>query len=155
MKSFSQQGGIQGGLGATFPSHATFPHYAIPQGLPYHVYGYLLLLSPPAVMDGSLLKKKRKGESHACLTCIVKCHLGPWSRVNGHVSFLSCMPLPLASLTHNHKVVMRALVSSDTLTHDSSPITCALQRESTQCHTHTHTHTHTLQIERNLAVALH
>ncbi|OEL13854.1 hypothetical protein BAE44_0025127 [Dichanthelium oligosanthes] len=40
MKSFSQQAGIQGGLGAAFPSHATFPHYAIPQGLPYHVYGY-------------------------------------------------------------------------------------------------------------------
>ena len=47
MKSFSQQAGIQGGLGAAFPSHATFPHYAIPQGLPYHVYGYLSLsLSP-------------------------------------------------------------------------------------------------------------
>ncbi|AQK99157.1 RNA-binding (RRM/RBD/RNP motifs) family protein [Zea mays] len=40
MKSFSQQAGIQGGLGAAFPSHATFPHYAIPQGLPYHIYGY-------------------------------------------------------------------------------------------------------------------
>ncbi|KAK3162628.1 hypothetical protein QOZ80_1BG0091740 [Eleusine coracana subsp. coracana] len=40
MKSFSQQAGIQGGLGAAFSSHATFPHYAIPQGLPYHVYGY-------------------------------------------------------------------------------------------------------------------
>ena len=45
MKSFSQQAGIQGGLGAAFPSHATFPHYAIPQGLPYHVYGYSLSLS--------------------------------------------------------------------------------------------------------------
>ncbi|KAM0890876.1 hypothetical protein ACQ4PT_026768 [Festuca glaucescens] len=40
MKSFSQQAGIQGALGAAFPSQATFPHYAIPQGLPYHVYGY-------------------------------------------------------------------------------------------------------------------
>ncbi|ONM35940.1 RNA-binding (RRM/RBD/RNP motifs) family protein [Zea mays] len=40
MKSFNQQAGIQGGLGAAFPSHATFPHYAIPQGLPFHVYGY-------------------------------------------------------------------------------------------------------------------
>jgi hypothetical protein len=39
MKSFSQQAGIQGALGAAFPSQATFPHYAIPQGLPYHVYG--------------------------------------------------------------------------------------------------------------------
>ena len=45
MKSFSQQAGIQGGLGAAFPSHATFPHYTIPQGLPYHVYGYSLSLS--------------------------------------------------------------------------------------------------------------
>ncbi|XP_048565365.1 RNA-binding protein 24-A-like isoform X3 [Triticum urartu] len=43
MKSFGQQqaaAGIQGALGAAFPSQATFPHYAIPQGLPYHVYGY-------------------------------------------------------------------------------------------------------------------
>ncbi|XP_062207641.1 uncharacterized protein LOC133909290 isoform X2 [Phragmites australis] len=40
MKSFSQQTGIQGALGAAFPPHATFPHYATPQGLPYHVYGY-------------------------------------------------------------------------------------------------------------------
>ena len=42
MKSFGQQqaaAGIQGALGAAFPSQATFPHYAIPQGLPYHVYG--------------------------------------------------------------------------------------------------------------------
>jgi hypothetical protein len=47
MKSFSQQAGIQGGLGAAFPSHATFPHYAIPQGLPYHIYGYPSL--PPSL----------------------------------------------------------------------------------------------------------
>ncbi|KAL2497553.1 RNA-binding (RRM/RBD/RNP motif) family protein [Abeliophyllum distichum] len=37
------QGGFQaggGGLGAAFASAATFPHYAIQQGIPYNVYGY-------------------------------------------------------------------------------------------------------------------
>ncbi|XP_044511406.1 RNA-binding protein 38 isoform X2 [Mangifera indica] len=29
-----------GGLGTTFPSSATFPHYAIQQGIPYNLYGY-------------------------------------------------------------------------------------------------------------------
>ncbi|XP_008786462.1 RNA-binding protein 24 isoform X1 [Phoenix dactylifera] len=38
MKSF--QAGLQGGLGTAFPSPATFPHYAIQQGIPYNVYGY-------------------------------------------------------------------------------------------------------------------
>lgn len=35
-------GGFQaaGGLGTAFPSAATFPHYAIQQGIPYNVYGY-------------------------------------------------------------------------------------------------------------------
>ncbi|XP_042495379.1 RNA-binding protein 24-B-like isoform X1 [Macadamia integrifolia] len=32
--------GLQGGVGAAFPSTATFPHYAIQQGIPYNVYGY-------------------------------------------------------------------------------------------------------------------
>ncbi|XXG72184.1 hypothetical protein AAC387_Pa07g1336 [Persea americana] len=32
--------GLQGGVGAAFPSFATFPHYAIQQGVPYNVYGY-------------------------------------------------------------------------------------------------------------------
>ncbi|URE12790.1 ATP-dependent protease La (LON) domain [Musa troglodytarum] len=42
MKSFQAAGGIQGGMGTTFPSPAaTFPaHYAIQQGLPYYVYGF-------------------------------------------------------------------------------------------------------------------
>lgn len=39
------QGGFQtaaggGGLGTAFPSAATFPHYAIQQGIPYNLYGY-------------------------------------------------------------------------------------------------------------------
>ncbi|XP_009421154.2 uncharacterized protein LOC104000755 isoform X1 [Musa acuminata AAA Group] len=40
MKSF--QAGLQGGVGTAFPSPAaaTFPHYAIQQGLPYYVYGF-------------------------------------------------------------------------------------------------------------------
>jgi hypothetical protein len=29
-----------GGVGSAFPSAATFPHYAIQQGIPYNVYGY-------------------------------------------------------------------------------------------------------------------
>ncbi|XP_059297369.1 uncharacterized protein LOC132050236 isoform X3 [Lycium ferocissimum] len=29
-----------GGLGTAFPSAATFPHYAIQQGIPYNFYGY-------------------------------------------------------------------------------------------------------------------
>ncbi|XP_022885786.1 probable RNA-binding protein ARP1 [Olea europaea var. sylvestris] len=33
------QGGFQAG-GAAFASAATFPHYAIQQGIPYNVYGY-------------------------------------------------------------------------------------------------------------------
>uniref|UniRef100_A0A5B6ZC04 Putative RNA-binding protein 24 isoform X2 n=1 Tax=Davidia involucrata TaxID=16924 RepID=A0A5B6ZC04_DAVIN len=32
--------GFQGGVGTAFPSAATFPHYAIQQGVPYNVYGY-------------------------------------------------------------------------------------------------------------------
>ncbi|XP_038989947.1 RNA-binding protein 24 isoform X1 [Phoenix dactylifera] len=32
--------GLQGGMGTVFPSPATFPHYAIQQGIPYNVYGY-------------------------------------------------------------------------------------------------------------------
>ncbi|OAY71657.1 putative RNA-binding protein ARP1 [Ananas comosus] len=40
MKSF-HAAGLQGGMGAAFPSApATFPHYAIQQGIPYNVYGY-------------------------------------------------------------------------------------------------------------------
>ncbi|XP_010912663.1 uncharacterized protein [Elaeis guineensis] len=39
MKSF-QAGQLQGGMGTAFPSPATFPHYAIQQGIPYNVYGY-------------------------------------------------------------------------------------------------------------------
>ncbi|XP_077249680.1 uncharacterized protein LOC143889389 isoform X2 [Tasmannia lanceolata] len=31
---------VQGGVGAAFPSAATFPHYAVQQGIPYNVYGY-------------------------------------------------------------------------------------------------------------------
>ncbi|KAM3303583.1 RNA-binding protein 24-B [Capsicum chacoense] len=31
---------VAGGLGTTFPSAATFPHYAIQQGIPYNLYGY-------------------------------------------------------------------------------------------------------------------
>ncbi|KAK9265895.1 hypothetical protein L1049_028593 [Liquidambar formosana] len=36
----SFQTGFQGGVGTTFPSAATFPHYAIQQGIPYNIYGY-------------------------------------------------------------------------------------------------------------------
>ncbi|KAF3787565.1 putative RNA-binding protein [Nymphaea thermarum] len=32
--------GLQGGLGSPYPSSATFPHYAIQQGIPYNLYGY-------------------------------------------------------------------------------------------------------------------
>ncbi|RWR92714.1 RNA-binding protein 24 isoform X1 [Cinnamomum micranthum f. kanehirae] len=32
--------GVQGGVGTAFPSAATFPHYAIQQGIPYNVFGY-------------------------------------------------------------------------------------------------------------------
>lgn len=33
-----------GGVGSTFPSAATFPHYAIQQGIPYNLYGYVYML---------------------------------------------------------------------------------------------------------------
>jgi len=36
----SFQTGFGGGVGSAFPSAATFPHYAIQQGIPYNVYGY-------------------------------------------------------------------------------------------------------------------
>ncbi|KAA8521119.1 hypothetical protein F0562_011728 [Nyssa sinensis] len=32
--------GFQSGVGTAFPSAATFPHYAVQQGIPYNVYGY-------------------------------------------------------------------------------------------------------------------
>lgn len=35
-----QAAGFQGGMGTAFPSAATFPHYAIQQGIPYNLYGY-------------------------------------------------------------------------------------------------------------------
>lgn len=40
MKSFGA--GLQSGVGTAFtsPAAATFPHYAIQQGIPYNVYGY-------------------------------------------------------------------------------------------------------------------
>ncbi|XP_010252364.1 PREDICTED: RNA-binding protein 24-B-like isoform X2 [Nelumbo nucifera] len=38
MSSFHS--GLQGGVGTAFPSAATFPHYAIQQGIPYNLYGY-------------------------------------------------------------------------------------------------------------------
>ncbi|CAK7350017.1 unnamed protein product [Dovyalis caffra] len=38
MSSF--QTGFGGGVGTAFPSAASFPHYAIQQGVPYNVYGY-------------------------------------------------------------------------------------------------------------------
>lgn len=34
--------GLQSGVGTAFPSSASFPHYAIQQGIPYNVYGYAL-----------------------------------------------------------------------------------------------------------------
>lgn len=40
MKAFHSGGGIHGGMGTAFPSPATFPHYAIQQGIPFNVYGY-------------------------------------------------------------------------------------------------------------------
>ncbi|WOL11915.1 hypothetical protein Cni_G20679 [Canna indica] len=42
MKSFHQVAGAGGGMGTAFasPATATFPHYAIQQGLPYYVYGF-------------------------------------------------------------------------------------------------------------------
>lgn len=55
MKSFSQQAGIQGGLGAAFPSHATFPHYAIPQGLPPMSMGTLPILQTTAIQQTSTI----------------------------------------------------------------------------------------------------
>jgi hypothetical protein len=64
MKSFSQQAGIQGGLGAAFPSHATFPHYAVPQGLPYHVYGYPSL-SLSLKLESAKRTSNERGLSHA------------------------------------------------------------------------------------------
>lgn len=36
----SFQTGGYGGVGTAFPSAATFPHYAIQQGIPYNLYGY-------------------------------------------------------------------------------------------------------------------
>ena len=39
----SFQTGFQGGVGTAFPSAATFPHYAIQQGIPYNLYGYVCL----------------------------------------------------------------------------------------------------------------
>ncbi|XP_057974236.1 uncharacterized protein LOC131162097 isoform X2 [Malania oleifera] len=41
--SFQTTAGFQGAVGAAFPSAAaaaTFPHYAIQQGIPYNLYGY-------------------------------------------------------------------------------------------------------------------
>ncbi|KAI5555222.1 hypothetical protein POPTR_019G068400v4 [Populus trichocarpa] len=38
MSSF--QTGFGGGVGTAFPPAASFPHYAIQQGMPYNVYGY-------------------------------------------------------------------------------------------------------------------
>ncbi|XXG60626.1 hypothetical protein AAC387_Pa04g2485 [Persea americana] len=32
--------GLQSGVGTAFPSSASFPHYAVQQGIPYNVYGY-------------------------------------------------------------------------------------------------------------------
>lgn len=42
MSSF-QAAGFQSGMGTAFPSAATFPHYAIQQGIPYNLYGYLFI----------------------------------------------------------------------------------------------------------------
>ncbi|CAK8575330.1 unnamed protein product [Lathyrus sativus] len=42
-RNFRVMGSFQtgfGGVGSAFPSAATFPHYAIQQGIPYNVYGY-------------------------------------------------------------------------------------------------------------------
>ncbi|KAJ8769844.1 hypothetical protein K2173_008926 [Erythroxylum novogranatense] len=36
----SYQTGFGGGVGTAFPTPASFPHYAIQQGIPYNVYGY-------------------------------------------------------------------------------------------------------------------
>jgi hypothetical protein len=70
MKSFSHQAGIQGGLGVAFPSHATFPHYAVPQCLPYHVYGYpslslSLSLSCPMKLESAKRTSNERSLSHA------------------------------------------------------------------------------------------
>jgi hypothetical protein len=57
MSSF--QTGFGGGVGTAFPPAASFPHYAIQQGMPYNVYGYAspslsLSLSPPLSLSLSL-----------------------------------------------------------------------------------------------------
>jgi hypothetical protein len=76
MKSFSQQAGIQGGLGAAFPSHATFPHYAVPQGLPYHVYGY------PSLSLSETWKCQKDQQRTGPITCMT-CALWQATLVNG------------------------------------------------------------------------
>lgn len=46
-RNFRVMGSFQtgfGGVGTAFPSAATFPHYAIQQGIPYNVYGYDLYI---------------------------------------------------------------------------------------------------------------
>jgi len=55
MSSF--QTGFGGGVGTAFPPAASFPHYAIQQGMPYNVYGYAsfsLSLSLPLSLTLSL-----------------------------------------------------------------------------------------------------
>ena len=39
----SFQTGFGGAVGTAFPSAATFPHYAIQQGIPYNLYGYVFI----------------------------------------------------------------------------------------------------------------
>ena len=73
------QTGFGGTVGTAFPSAATFPHYAIQQGIPYNVYGYecallfslsLSLSLPPSRC--TIMRMARELPTHAqCnhLTC--------------------------------------------------------------------------------------
>ncbi|AQK99165.1 RNA-binding (RRM/RBD/RNP motifs) family protein [Zea mays] len=99
MKSFSQQAGIQGGLGAAFPSHATFPHYAIPQGLPYHIYGYPSL--PPSLPIRAHIWYSPYTLDYGYPTCVSPLNRHDYgTRSSNHAnSNTGCSSLPVDSLS--------------------------------------------------------
>lgn len=80
MNSFHTSG-LQGGLGGTaYPTAATFPHYAVQQGIPYNVYGYFINKLPLLLFNSE----------HVFVRCPISMHKittnGSW-----YYNFCVCM----------------------------------------------------------------
>lgn len=95
----SFQTGFGGGVGSAFPSAATFPHYAIQQGIPYNVYGYEYALTLYSML--LLFLSLSLSLLYSCTTKVGSWHVHANSFTTKTPKHIFLLPLPcLAIATH-------------------------------------------------------